>query len=388
RNVSALADAAGASLARGPGWSRREGLAPGFAWLTEKFSADQTAALSELAFASAVDAIAAQIGDPALAAALCFEAVFGSTASPSAPGSAIGFARRLAGDANAAKAGGCPAGGMGAFAEALRRAAEKSGVDIRTGVDVAGVLVEWDAAAGIQMSDGGQLRAPVVVSALNAQRTYAELLGPDCVDLEIADAFSSSRPAIGAAKMHIALKNSPEFYGAERSDLIGRLLLLPDLSGLEAAFSAAKRGEAPEAPPMEIIIPSAHDADMAADGRHVVSAMIYPAPYAPGKDIRKRLLRRAYDALAKAAPTLRENTLTAELRTGADLEADYGACEAPFRAAPPLSAQWFTAGSLEAGGGVDGFFFCGPEVNLSARLSGAPGRQAARAAVKYARRRG
>src|SRR3546814_10910825 len=55
------------------------------------------------------------------------------------------------------------------------------------------------------------------------------------------------------------LSTLPDFTGVERGALAGRLLLAPSVQALESAFDAAKYGELPPQPALEIVIPSLAD---------------------------------------------------------------------------------------------------------------------------------
>ena len=75
-------------------------------------------------------------------AAFGFDAVVGNFASPSAPGSAYVLVHHLFGEVNGKKgAWGHAIGGMGAITQAMKRACEELGVEIRTDAPVKRVVV-------------------------------------------------------------------------------------------------------------------------------------------------------------------------------------------------------------------------------------------------------
>src|SRR3954453_1514467 len=69
-------------------------------------------------------------------------------------------------------------GGNGGFTQVLARAASAFGAEIRVGASVTAVVTENGRAVGVALEDGTELRAPVVVSALDPQRTFLDLVEP------------------------------------------------------------------------------------------------------------------------------------------------------------------------------------------------------------------
>jgi phytoene desaturase len=69
-------------------------------------------------------------------------------------------------------------GGLRRLGDALADRARECGVVIRTGADVAGVLLEGGRAAGVRLVDGESLAADVVVSNADARHLYRDLVPP------------------------------------------------------------------------------------------------------------------------------------------------------------------------------------------------------------------
>ncbi|TGS52048.1 phytoene dehydrogenase, partial [Mesorhizobium sp. M1D.F.Ca.ET.183.01.1.1] len=99
-----------------------------------------------------------QLSDDRLKGLLAFDATLGSHLGPRSPTSLLGPYYRLAGAiGGAAGAQLLPRGGMGAVVVAVRTAAEKAGVTIRTSVPVARIIVEKDRAVGVVLDNGEEL---------------------------------------------------------------------------------------------------------------------------------------------------------------------------------------------------------------------------------------
>jgi len=76
-------------------------------------------------------------------------------------------------------------GGSHQLASALRRTIEEHGGQIITGASVKSILVEDGRAAGIDAAGIGELRASAILSTLNPEQTFLELLPRDALDREL-----------------------------------------------------------------------------------------------------------------------------------------------------------------------------------------------------------
>jgi phytoene dehydrogenase-like protein len=96
------------------------------------------------------------------------------------------------------------------------------------------------------------------------------------------------------------------------------------MDSLEFAFDAAKYGELPTQPVIELVLPSVHDASLAPSGQHVLSAHVMYVPYRlkGGWDSQARdsLCERVIDVIAQYAPRIRQHIIHEELLTPADIE--------------------------------------------------------------------
>jgi phytoene dehydrogenase-like protein len=198
------------------------------------------------------------------------------------------------------------------------------GVEIRTSARVKSLIVDGDRAAGVVLEGGEEIRAKVIVSAINPRTTFLDLVGPRHLDTEAVRRARNIRMRGNACKLHLALKGTPDFRGA---DLATRLVIAPSVQAVEDAFNAAKYGEFSDAPVMEIILPSALENGKANSGRHVVSAIVQYAPYAlkQGWDSgRAAFLGRIMKTLEAHAPGIGSLVTGSELLTPVDLEKRFG----------------------------------------------------------------
>ena len=170
------------------------------------------------------------------------------------------------------------------------------------------------------------------------------------------------------------LRGAPGFQGA---DLRSRIVIAPSSQAVEAAFNPVKYGEVPEAPVMEVLVPSAHDPGLAPEGGHVISAIVQYAPHAPKAGLeaaRAALLEASLRVLETQSPGLRALVTGAELLMPQDIEARFGlvggnwhhgelAVEqmlfnrplfAAAQYATPLPGLWLAGAGSHPGGGIEG----------------------------------
>ncbi len=102
-------------------------------------------------------------------------------------------------------------GGMGRFAEALESAARSRGAEIRTGAQVARVLVGDGRARGVVLTDGEELEADVVVSGADPKRTFLGLVEPSALPEDFLRGIERFRTTGNSAKVNLALSELPDF---------------------------------------------------------------------------------------------------------------------------------------------------------------------------------
>ena len=316
------------------------------------------------------DVAAAELTDKRLQGLLCFDATLGSWLGPRSPNSLILYLNRLAmGDQPL-----LPKGGMGALAAAMTKAAIACGADLRTGTPVAQVLIEGDRAIGVRLGSGEDIRAGLIVSAINPRTTFQKLVGAAPLDTDFYRRTVHIRSRGAAAKLHLALHAVPDFRGA---DLQSRLVIAGSSDAVELAFNPVKYGEVPLAPVMEIILPSAHEEGLAPPGQHVLSAVVQFAPHAPKAGpgaARAEMLENTLAQLAAHAPGIRRLIAHAELLMPQDIAARFGMVggnwhhgelsveqmlfNRPLREAAqyatPLPGLWLAGAGSHPGGGING----------------------------------
>ena len=106
-----------------------------------------------------------------------------------------------------------PAGGMGGVMQALAGAASRAGAEIRISSPVKRILMDGMAVSGVELENGEQISASIVISNADVKTTILELLGARHVEAGFARRVNNIRSNGNAAKLHLALDGLPEFKG-------------------------------------------------------------------------------------------------------------------------------------------------------------------------------
>ena len=339
--------------------------------------------------ASVEDVVDAAFEDERLISMLTTESLFRGAPRAGEAFSFASYIRRLAGEAAGLQ-------GAAAFAKdgahgvraAARRAAQAARVDFRPATGVTRVLVEWDRVAGVETSDGGQIRAPVVVNALDARRAFVDLIGPELLDIEFQAGIESPAPRFGEARVHFAMNGEPR---DERTlaNMTRRLVYAPAREEIAHAFASARRGEVEGPLIMEAIFPSAFDPTLAPEKACVVSAIVHPVPFRSAADdaFREQIAAAARLTFERIAPGAGARIIATDVRIASDEANASGAPARAFASPPGVVAAWARSRKLAGAAGIEGYFFCGPEARIGLGLNGAAGRRAAQAAIRYARQK-
>jgi phytoene dehydrogenase-like protein len=330
--------------------------------------------LAESASASFDGAVVGRFADARIEDYLRAEAALGASARPSEPYTYFALLRRWAGEAAGLPCGlaAIEGGGRG-LAHALRRAGQVHGVGLRQTDRVTKVIIEWDRVAGVAFDDGGQIRTPIIVSALPARETFLTLVGRDRLDIEFAQALDYVEPPVASVRVHLAV-NGQIADSRAALKLDRRFLYAPSTFELDAAWRAAADGAAAGGAIGELLFPSALDPSLAPLGCATATALIHPAASRPPSDgvWRTKIEQAAQDLFVRLAPGSAAQIIAIDI-------------ESAEPAAPPVLAAIDRRRRLTDASGLEGYFFCGPESLIGGGAALSAGRRAAARALAYFR---
>jgi phytoene dehydrogenase-like protein len=321
-----------------------------------------------------------------LKGALGLDSVLGVNFGPRAPGTVLTLLYRLAAESAAGAAGlAQPRGGLGALTQALATAATAAGAVIRTGAPVARITVTADRASGVVLESGEEIAADAVISNADAKTTFFGLLGTEHLDTGFVRKVDHFRSRGLAAKLHLALDRLPAFGSLDARALGGRLLIAPSLDYVERAWNHAKYAETSAKPAFEITIPTVNDPSLAPAGRHVLSAIVQYAPYAPAggwEAARAPFTEAVLSTLEAHAPGLRASVVGSELLTPLDLEREFRVSGGHWHHGDLAFDQFFMVrpvpGATQHATPLAGLYLCGASCHPGGGVMGLAGRNAAR----------
>lgn len=336
--------------------------------------------------------------DP-IKAVLGFDGVVGNYASPYAAGSAYVLLHHVFGEVNGKKgAWGHAIGGMGAISQAIASAAREKGVEIRTGVGVAEVLVENGKAVGVVTDSGETLRARAVVSNIHPKLLFEKLVDPTLLPGDFNERIARYRSGSGTFRMNVALSELPKFTcRPDNGDhMTAGIIMAPTLAYMERAWIDARTHGWSKEPIVEMLIPSTLDDSLSPAGQHVASLFCqHVAPeLSDGRswdDHREEVADLMIATVDKWAPGFKASVLGRQIKSPLDLERDFGLVGGDIFHGVLSLDQLFSARPVLGHGAhrapVKGLYMCGAGTHPGGGVTGAPGHNAAREVLKDAQAR-
>jgi phytoene dehydrogenase-like protein len=331
----------------------------------------------------------------ALKVALATDGVIGSNAGPATPGTAYVLLHHVMGGVGGVRGlWGFVRGGMGALSEALGRAAQAAGAEIRINAEVDHVLMQGGRASGVVLRDGSEYRARVIVSNADPKRTFFGLVGRHNLPPEFATQLDGYKCEGASFKINLALGELPNFTALPGATLgpqhRGTTHICPSLDSLERAWDDAKFGAPSREPLLEITIPTAYDSSLAPEGKHILSIFAQYAPYhlraGSWVDERQRFVDRALNLLAEYAPNIRGAVEHVHALSPLDLEQEYGLTGGNIFHGELSLDQLFAfrpvAGWARYATPIRDLYLCGSGTHPGGGVTGAPGYNAARAILR------
>ena len=311
-----------------------------------------------------------------------------------APGSIMAVAYIKTGMFNDDRNVGIPRGGMGGITQAMARAAEARGVEIRTGVEIDRITVSNGRATGVVLTSGERIEADVVLSNADPKRTFLSLVDQEALEPAFVNRVRRLKTNVSYLKFHCALSEAPDFsaYLGDGFDprYLAQTRICPSVEYFERSWDDARRGMPPTAPVMHIQIPSVYDTSLTPPGKHVMSIW---ALYAPVRlregcwdDEKERTGERMMDIINGYAPNFRDSVIDWELFTPEDLERRVYLTDGNIRHLDVTSEQLLTQRPNHRRSGygtpIDGLYLCGGGTHPGGEVTGAPGHNAAMAVLR------
>ena len=321
---------------------------------------------------------------PVLRGAISLDAVLGTHLGPRSPNTIMTYLYRLAGNHGRTSV---PVGGMSSVSDELARVARDAGVTIRTAKPVKRIVVTNGRVTGVEAEDGERFDSLTVISNADPKRTMMDLIGARHMETGFTRRIHHLRSRGNAAKLHLALDGLPTIPGMSKTEFGERIVIAPNDDYVERAFNPAKYGESSPDPVLEITFPSFRDSSLAPSGKHVLSAVVQYAPYARKggwtNDARQEFESAAIRVLEQYMPDIAQRITASELLTPADIEEEFHITGGHWHHGELTLDQFLfvrpVCGAAQYQMPVDGLYLCGAGAHPGGGISGAAGRNAARA---------
>jgi phytoene dehydrogenase-like protein len=344
----------------------------------------QQAVFVQLMTMSAADFLDQWFETDPLKATMSASGIIGTYLGVRSPGTAYVLLHHYMGEIDGAfRAWGIPKGGTGGVSNAIGNAARALGAEIRTEAPVERILVRDGRAVGVVLAGTGEeIRADVVLSSVDARRTYLSLLEPGTLDAGFEEEVRRFKFRGSSGKVNLAVDRLPDFTSlpGPGEHLRGAISFSPSIDEMEQAYDDAKYGRFSAKPYIDMIIPTLVDPTMAPPGKHVISCFVQYAPYhlAPElgswDDQREAFGDAVVNRIAEFAPNIRDIILFRNVQTPLDIERTTGLTEgnifqgeltleqlffnrptpgyARFRT--PVRDLWLNGSATHPGGGIMG----------------------------------
>ena len=261
--------------------------------------------------------------------------IIGTALGVYSPGSSYILLHHVMGDVDGSiGAWGLARGGMGAISTAIASAFQSFGGEIKTNAGVSQILVEGGKAVGVALENGNEIRARVVVSNLDAKRTFTQIMDKNDLPPGIYERANNFKIRGSSGKVNIALSALPKFSNVPDNAYVNRggLEFTGSLETMERAYDCWKRGRFSDDPYIEGVIPSAWDPTVAPPGKHWMSNFIQycPAELADGPwtpEKRDLFGQTVIDKIARYSPGFKDLIVHMEVRTPHEIEQEIGLTE-------------------------------------------------------------
>lgn len=315
--------------------------------------------------------------------------IIGSALGPLSPGTAYVLLHHYMGDMDGSIGSwGFARGGMGAIAKALSGALQEHGGEVRVDAPVAQIRVKDGQTQGIVLESGEEINAPIVVSNLDAKRTFLKIMDEKDLPDYVVESAKKFKITGSSGKVNIALDGLPDFPLPKGSPLIkGDMHITETLEQYERGYDDWKNGTWSQWPYVDMMIPSLTDPTLAPPGKHMMTVFVQHCPekladgdWTPEK--REAFGKTVIDAIGTFSPNFKDLILHAEVRTPYEIENEVGLTAGNiFQGNLSFDQLMFNRpfpGYAQYRGPVKGMYMCGSTTHPGGGVMAAPGANAAR----------
>jgi phytoene dehydrogenase-like protein len=327
---------------------------------------------------------------------LATDAIIGAFMAPSMPGTAYVLFHHVMGETNGKKGvWAYMRGGMGNLTQALAKAAQDLGVEIKTEAEVVKILTKKGAVTGVALASGEEYHAKKVASGVDMHLTFERFLDPQTLPPEFRDAVSRISYDSASVKINVALDRLPSFTAMPGHEPgpqhHGTVHFCPDQDFIERAYDDAKYGYPSREPVVECCLPSSLDETLAPPGKHLMSMFTQYAPYklkdGPWtKAVKDDYADRCFAIVERYAPGFTASVIDRQILSPVDIEEKFGLTGGNiFQGTMPFHNLYLfrpVPGYANYKTPIKNLYMCGSAAHPGGGVMGAPGWNAARVMLK------
>jgi phytoene dehydrogenase-like protein len=310
---------------------------------------------------------------------------------PRAPGSSLSYAYVRVNLLSNPQHVGIVKGGMGGITQAMAKAAQEAGVEIRSNAEVKTILIQNGEARGVVLQTGEEIHTTLTVSNADPKRTFLKLVPREALDPGFIRQVESISTKAAYLKFHAAVSELPDISRYLGKDFdphyLAQVKISPSIEYFERSWQDAKDGRPSSCPMMEVQIPSVYDPTLAPPGHHVVSIWVLYAPprlrEGTWDEKRAEVGEHLIDTLTAYIPNFRRSLLHWQLFTPYDIEQRVGLTDGNIRHIDIIPHQMFARRPLpgwsQYRAPLPRLYLCGGGTHPGGEVTGAPGHNAAQA---------
>ncbi len=229
-------------------------------------------------------------------------------------------------------------GGIGELSKALARAFEAHGGELIYNAQVKRLIIENGKAVGVELRDGKTLSSRVVLSSIDANKTFLHLVGEEHCPSDFVSSVKEIDYRNGYIQIHLTLSGLPEFTGhmayINEGDMRWIASYIPSPEYIERCWQQYRKGEIPERPLSYYHIPSMLDPTAAPEGYHTCTFFSHYFPYDIPKDRNREMAEvmadRVIGEMTRFAPNFPEIIVDRAILTHRYFEAAFGITNGDF----------------------------------------------------------
>ncbi|HEY5691346.1 MAG TPA: NAD(P)/FAD-dependent oxidoreductase [Cyclobacteriaceae bacterium] len=272
-------------------------------------------------------------------------------------------------------------GGPQALIEALTKAAEEAGVEIRTSAAVEKIVLdEQGGISGVKLKGGEEIAASVVAASCTPKETFLNLFDTFEIEYELDHWIEKVRSRGTTAKVNLAVNKLVQLNGLS----VAYARTGNTFDEMEKAFDPVKYGEVTNNPFIDIHIPTLTNPSLAPQGHSVVSVLVHQVPHhlkgGWSAEAKKKLGEDVMRVLETYSPGLSASLVSMEVLSPADLEDRYTLTEGHIYHGEHFVDQLITRpipSCSRYATPIPGLYLCGSGSHPGGGITCAPGSMAA-----------